>query len=287
MRLLRPLLAAIFFVFCGPALAQQVCAQLHSQLAAINQAGGGDAARYQQARAAYDAAYRSAQQMGCITVFRIFAPPQCGPVLQNLNVLGANADALARAGTTPGPPPGARAAIIAALQQNGCSGSPQRPRSDTYRTVCVRPQDGFFFPVSFATTTAQFTTDAASCEAQCVGASLFVYRNPGGTMDDAVDLEDRRYVDMPFAYLYRSSYDPAIRCELSRTVVAAIAMPEPVAEAVPSVPVPRSRPVPSEDPETLANRAGGIVISPLPPGEGPLLAANGVRLIGPAFYYAQ
>src|SRR6185369_3937727 len=49
-----------------------------------------------------------------------------------------------------------------------------RPRSDLrsplregqYRTLCVRLCDGFYFPISFATTRGQLADDARKCERQ-------------------------------------------------------------------------------------------------------------------------
>ena len=52
----------------------------------------------------------------------------------------------------------------------------------TYRTLCVRTCDGYYFPISFSTTSEYFPADARSCEALCPGteARLFYYPNPGG-----------------------------------------------------------------------------------------------------------
>lgn len=288
MRALKPLLTLLFFVVCGPAVAQQACAQLQSQLAAIDGGAGRAAAQYQQARASYDAAYRQAQQMGCITVFRVFAPPQCRAVTQNLEQLQANVIAWERAATVPAPM-ASRSAILAALRANGCTGGAgggaSRPRSDAYRTLCVRPEDGYFFPISFATTEDSFRADEERCWAQCLGASLFVHRNPAETMDGAVDLGGRPYVEMPYAYRYRTAYDPSIRCSMAPPVVAATAT-APILQERLVVPVPSPRPERSEDPETLANRAGGLIPA-TPSGVAPVLMANDIRLIGPAYYYAQ
>ena len=107
-------------------------------------------------------------------------------------------------------------------------------------------------------------------------------------MDDAVDIRGQRYVEMPYAYQYRTAYNPSIRCAVSTPVIAAASLPQTVAQEEPTVrvPLPLPRPERSEDPETLANRAGNLTLHW--PDEDPgLLMANGVRLIGPAFYYAQ
>ena len=69
----------------------------------------------------------------------------------------------------------------------------QSPRSGvTYRTLCVRLCDGFFFPISFAATRSKFADDAARCEQQCPSRSrLFVYRNPGEEVEDMVEPQGR------------------------------------------------------------------------------------------------
>jgi hypothetical protein len=289
MRVLRAFLFLSVFLLAAPAWAQSVCSQLQSQLAAIDNGGGG---QYQRAQAAYNAAYSQARAMGCLTLFRIFAPPQCGAVLQNLDMLQANLRA------TPALPGGNRAAIVAALQANGCTGRTngdtftRRTGGDTFRTVCVRPEDGYYFPISFATTSNQFAADEAACQQQCVEARLFVHRNPGETMDNAVDLNGQRYVDTPTAFRFRETFDPTIKCTPSPEVLAAraaAAVPQPAPAPGPVIPVPWPRPERSEDPETLANRAGGLVLPTVQhDGEDDVLMANGVRLIGPAFfYYAQ
>ena len=57
----------------------------------------------------------------------------------------------------------------------------ERPReAGTYRTLCVRLCDGYYFPISFSATRDRFARDAKTCETSCGGqARLFVYRNPG------------------------------------------------------------------------------------------------------------
>ena len=52
----------------------------------------------------------------------------------------------------------------------------------TFRTVCVRTCDGYYFPISYATTSEQFPADARTCTAMCPGADvrLYSYANPGG-----------------------------------------------------------------------------------------------------------
>lgn len=84
----------------------------------------------------------------------------------------------------------------------------------TYRTMCVRLCDGYYFPVSFSATRDRFGRDAKTCENSCGGqARLFVYRNPGADVEDMVDLRGQPYRKLNTAFLYRTEYVPACRCK--------------------------------------------------------------------------
>jgi len=85
---------------------------------------------------------------------------------------------------------------------------------DTYRTVCVRMCDGYFFPVSFSVTPDRFERDRQSCENRCGGEGrLFVYRNPGGEPEDMHDLRGRPYRQLRTAFLYRTEYVADCTCK--------------------------------------------------------------------------
>lgn len=84
----------------------------------------------------------------------------------------------------------------------------------TYRTVCVRLCDGFFFPISFATTPDRFAADEAACNARCSsGARLFVYANPGGEPEDMRDVRGQPYTALKNAFLFRTTYNEACTCK--------------------------------------------------------------------------
>ena len=88
-----------------------------------------------------------------------------------------------------------------------------RPR-DTYRTVCVRMCDGYFFPVSFSVTPDRFERDRQSCENSCgADGRLFVYRNPGGEPEDMHDLQGKPYRQLRTAFLYRTEYVADCKCK--------------------------------------------------------------------------
>lgn len=84
----------------------------------------------------------------------------------------------------------------------------------TYRTVCVRLCDGFFFPISFATTPDRFGADEAACNARCAsGARLYVYPNPGAEPEEMRDVRGQPYTDLKNAFLFRTEYVEACTCK--------------------------------------------------------------------------
>ncbi len=84
----------------------------------------------------------------------------------------------------------------------------------TYRTLCVRMCDGYYFPVSFAVTQDRLEHDSQICASRCGGqARLFIHANPGGTVEDMEDLAGRPYRQLRIAFLYRTEYVPSCTCQ--------------------------------------------------------------------------
>jgi len=94
-------------------------------------------------------------------------------------------------------------------------GGPVAAPSGTYRTVCVRTCDGFYFPISFATIPARFGDDERTCKSLCPAsdASLFSYRNPGEDMNAAVSINGQPYSSSPNAFKYRTEFNPSCACK--------------------------------------------------------------------------
>jgi hypothetical protein len=88
------------------------------------------------------------------------------------------------------------------------------PVVSTYRTLCVRLCDGYYFPVSFAVTPDRLDRDRHVCAGLC-GAQgrLFVHRSLDTSADDMVDLAGRPYRDLPTAFLYRTEYVASCKCQ--------------------------------------------------------------------------
>lgn len=295
-------LAAICFGV-APATAQDYCASLRNQLAQMPVQVGEERylqllSRLNQERADYNRLYSQARGLNCFALFRRFASPQCPSVRRTLSDLQASIATLEQATRSANPTLVARGNIVTLLQQSRC------PVANTFRTLCVRPTDGYFYPLQYTATPDNFALHELVCQAQCEGARLFVHRNPGEGVDDAVDLEGRRYADLPNAFAYQETYDPSSLCRPSQDLMPwlesqlaafAVALPAVGTTSAPQedfvVPLPTPRPQQSEDPETTANRLGGFGL-----GEPNTIADeawtgltndHGVRLVGPAFYYAQ
>jgi hypothetical protein len=83
------------------------------------------------------------------------------------------------------------------------------PASGTYRTMCVRTCDGYYFPISFATSPANFARDEQTCQARCPGTKVELYYHvPSEESASMVSLAGVPYEDLPAAFLYRKADAP-------------------------------------------------------------------------------
>jgi hypothetical protein len=84
----------------------------------------------------------------------------------------------------------------------------------TYRTLCVRLCDGYYFPISYSTLPSRFSQDAGMCQSRCAApAELFVYRNPGEEPEQMVSLQGEAYNELPVAWRYRKEYVKGCSCK--------------------------------------------------------------------------
>ena len=132
----------------------------------------------------------------------------------------------------------------------------------TYRTLCVRTCDGYYFPISYSTTRKHFGADEAMCQQLCPAGEADLYYHTLGTQgpEDMLSLEGAPYTALPGAFRYRTALDGSCTCGRPAEAGALFATAtgsDPLGHAA----RPRSRPAIGEDPETLANRAGGFVPS--------------------------
>lgn len=103
-------------------------------------------------------------------------------------------------------------------------GQPQytRPRRSTrlpfstYRTLCVRECDGYYYPVSFSTFPSQFDRDANICQSRCAApAQLYVHQNPGEDVQQMITLGGQPYSNHPNAWKYRKEFVKGCSCKLT------------------------------------------------------------------------
>lgn len=87
------------------------------------------------------------------------------------------------------------------------------PPEPTYRTICVRMCDGYYFPISFTTTRSGFAADAQKCAESCSGGQLFFHANPGEDVADARDFSGLQYGLLPNAFRYRKTLVEGCQCK--------------------------------------------------------------------------
>jgi hypothetical protein len=87
--------------------------------------------------------------------------------------------------------------------------------SATYRTICVRLCDGYYFPVSFSTLPSHFEQDAAVCQSKCAApVELYYYQNPGAAVDQSVALHTQEpYTSLKTAFRYRKELVSGCSCK--------------------------------------------------------------------------
>lgn len=147
------------------------------------------------------------------------------------------------------------------------------PKLGGYRTVCVRTCDGYYFPVSHASTSSQMPRDESICRALCPAAEtrLYVHRNADQETEDMVSLRGEPYTALPTAFNYRSQARiPNCSCGAANPRSAGLALPEAekLANLTPAklqqdeflkrLPAPTKRPNLFADAETLADEATGL-----------------------------
>ncbi len=192
-----------------------------------------------------------ARRMGCERsgLFSIFSspPPQCGSLDRQIDQKRTTLDRMQnqleqlQGGTTERA--AQRQSLLIALADSNCgpqyrsaalsgqqggffdrlfgifrggelSNSLPGPTGETYRTLCVRTCDGYYFPISFSTTPDHFDEDAQACHRMCPAAdvTLYTHHNPGEEIEQAVSLDGQLYTQLPTAFQYRKALSPTCGC---------------------------------------------------------------------------
>ena len=83
-----------------------------------------------------------------------------------------------------------------------------------FRTVCVRACDGYYFPISHATSRNGFYRDSRKCMASCgETAKLYYHAADNPEAEELVDLQGRPYAKLPTAFLYRKTLVAGCSCK--------------------------------------------------------------------------
>ncbi len=211
-----------------------------------------DASNRQQAE--LDRMQNQARRLGCTGggFFSIFSGqnPECTPLNQRISEARANqekmlADLDRLQGGGGGEREAQRATVIGALAQNNCGpqyraaanqqrgffdslfGGNRGPSSSipgggpfpdsasgTYRALCVRTCDGYYYPIEYQTTPDRFAEDAQTCQATCPNSEvvLMTHRNPGEDINQAVSSSGAPYTSLANAFKYRTEVVPSCSC---------------------------------------------------------------------------
>lgn len=113
---------------------------------------------------------------------------------------------------------------FSSLWQDGDSGATGNAfgglSSTTFRTVCVRLCDGYFFPVSFSTLPNYFDRDQDLCQQKCAApAELYYHQDPRSNVDQAVSHKTKQpYSSLRTAFRYRKEFVQGCSCKQAEYV---------------------------------------------------------------------
>ena len=83
----------------------------------------------------------------------------------------------------------------------------------TYRTLCVRLCDGFYYPIDDRSQPGNFVAEEKACQSSCaVPARLFYQPAPADDAAELLALTGERYADLPNAFRYRTEYVESCAC---------------------------------------------------------------------------
>lgn len=179
----------------------------------------------------------------------------------------------------------------------------------TFRTLCVRTCDGYYFPISFSTVAQRFDDDEQTCQAMCPGSNveLFYHRMPAQDSEDMISYRTSTpYVELPKAFSYRKEFQPECACRSASTGLTEIAgsggfqdvNPQgTTVETGPKIATPVFKMDPGLDPDTLMNVEGGLTVADIDalarsqelgtPVASQEKGERNVRIVGPSFFPVQ
>jgi len=193
---------------------------------------------------------------------------------------------------------------------NGVEIGSRGSNSNTFRTLCVRTCDGYYFPISFSTTREHFSGDQETCSAMCPGseAKLFFHAMPSEAAEQMISYgEETPYSEQPYAFSYRKSVSSQCQCRFKESGLRELAGSTDKnsgsgevkkREIFARIGIPVYRQDPYIDPESAANKSGSFTMATLKKlanrpdekeSEQIAKVSNGrkIRIVGPAFFPVQ
>jgi hypothetical protein len=82
----------------------------------------------------------------------------------------------------------------------------------SWRTMCVRICDGYYWPVTYTASRSRFAHDAKICSASCSSEARLFYMPADGEAGQMVDLSGQSYSRLKTAFLYRKKRDESCAC---------------------------------------------------------------------------
>lgn len=146
------------------------------------------------------------------TVLVALAQNNCGPqyraMVQQPQQSGGFLSSLFGGNSSAGGDPGASAG-------EGAPGdvAPSALPSGSFRTVCVRTCDGYFFPISSSTNQSRFADDERSCQRLCPASEVILFSHrTGEEINQAVSITGQNYTQLPNAFKYRQTFNKECSC---------------------------------------------------------------------------
>ncbi|WP_274424078.1 DUF2865 domain-containing protein [Chelativorans sp. YIM 93263] len=304
----------------------RVCRNLQAQLSAVSSGGGRSGAAIASLKRKLDQARSTAHQKRCGALFGKRSQ-ECSALNASIQRMSGELASLQSGQSTGGSAEQQRQQIRAKMRANGCGQrttkkqapaqqkaakpkrapaqqqaakpkqtQPQAParRGKTYRTMCVRLCDGYYFPISFSVPREHFERDEETCHKRCPGTDVALYvHRPGEESDQMISYRnDERYQKLSTAFSYRQSgFRPSCGCSpatsdlsvamddkedrpgLSMETTAALRPSSDEDGQILDVPIPQPAPRRPSEPQKVSAEP-----RQLPPPE-----ERQVRLVGPKF----
>ncbi len=171
----------------------------------------------------------------------------------------------------------------------------------TFRTLCVRTCDGYYFPISFSTSKERFEADQEQCQQMCPGSetALFYHPMPDGDAETAISYRSgESYSQLPAAFAYRKGVNNECSCRFAtkpdgfQEIAGTTSTDQEKAESQErQFPVPVFRQDRAIDMETAENLRGGLTVEKLiaviSKSESDIPGKKDIRIVGPEFFPVQ